>query len=257
VTLAFVIGKSALPRERVEAKLSQGMGETLQRVERIFLTLFQDLREVYRLIWRDRQLFFVMASVLLLAVLGASIYVLVIVIVQSQMGWGTKGIGFLGGIVAGGLILGSLLIGTFGSRWDKRQTILLGFTLIGLIMVAFARSFTFVLLAPLAFLGGMILAPVMISQDTLLHETVPAEARGRIFSTREQILNAAYALTAVIVGIVVALLPRLGARNSYRVTLFALGALFVLLSLAGEVFLVRRNNSHPPSTPPVAEGPST
>jgi MFS family permease len=159
------------------------------------------------------------------------------------MKWGTKGIGFLGGITAGGMILGSFLIGTFGSRWDKRQTILLGFVLIGVIMAAFARSFTFALLAPLAFIGGAILAPVMISQDTLLHEIVPAEARGRIFSTRELILNTAFALTAVIVGVVVTLLPLLGARDPYRVALFALGALIVLLGLIGEVLLRRRGNA--------------
>ncbi len=245
LTLSFVIGRAVTHRESryIGAKLSQNMGETMQRVERVFLSLFQDLREVYRLIRRDRKLFYVLTSVLLLAVLGGSIYILVVVIVQSQMRWGTKGVGFLGGIVASGMIPGSFLIGTFGSRWDKRQTILLGFTLIGLIMIAFARSFTFALLAPLAFIGGAILAPVMISQDTLLHEIVPAEARGRIFSTREQILNTAFALTAVIVGIMVALLPHLGARNPYRVTLFALGALIVLLSLIGEILLLRRGKA--------------
>ena len=243
LTLSFVIGRAVKPREPVVAKLSQGMGETVQRIERVFLALFQDLQEVYRLIRRDRKLFYVLVSVVLNAILGGSVYVLVIVIVQSQMRWGTKGVGFLGGITAGGMILGSFLTGTFGGRWDKRQTILSGYILIGGIMAMFARSFTFALLAPLAFLGGMILAPIMISQDTLLHEIVPEEARGRIFSTREIIINFSFALTAVIVGIVVALLPHLGARNPYRVTLFALGTLIVLLSLAGEILLVRRNNS--------------
>lgn len=240
VTLAFVMSKAVKPREPIAAKLSQGTGETVQRVERVFLALFRDLREVYRLIRRDRKLFFVLASIIFLAVIGGSVYVLVIVIVQSQMNWGTKGVGFLGGITASGMILGSFLIGTFGSRWDKRQTILLGFFLIGTIMAAFARSFTFLLLAPLAFLGGMILAPVMITQDTLLHEIVPAEARGRIFSTRELILNASFALTALFIGILVILLPLLGAKNPYRVALFALGAMILLIAGSGELLLLHR-----------------
>jgi len=255
VTLAFVISKAVKPREPVAAKLSQDMGEALQRVERVFLALFQDLREVYRLIRRDRKLFYVLASVILLAILGGSVYVLVIVIVQSLMKWGTKGIGFLGGITAGGMILGSFLIGTFGSRWDKRQTILLGFVTIGVIMAAFARSFTFLFLAPLAFLGGMILAPVMISQDTLLHEIVPGEARGRIFSTRELILNTSFAITAVLIGILVTVLPLLGSREPYRVALFVLGALIFLIAGIGEILLLRRIR-RPPQTHPIAEGSS-
>jgi MFS family permease len=223
-------------------------------VEGVFLALFRDLGEVYRLIRRDRRVFHVMASVLQLAVISASIYVLVIVIVQSQMRWGTKGIGFLGGTVACGMIPGSFLIGTFGSRWDKRQIILLGYILMGSLMAAFARSFTFVLLAPLAFVGGMILAPIMISQDTLLHETVPAEVRGRIFSTRDLILNITFALGAVIVAIVDALLPHLGARNPERVTLFILGALILLLGLCGEALLLRRNRARARMSPKAREG---
>jgi MFS family permease len=257
LTLSFVIGRTAVPREPryIGAKLSQNMGETLQRVERVFLALFQDLREVYRLIRRDRRLFFVLAPSVLLAMIGGSVYVLVIVIVQSQMNWGTKGIGFLGGITAGGMILGSLLIGTFGTRWDKRQTILMGFALIGAVMASFARSFTFVLLAPLAFIGGAILAPVMISQDTLLHEIVPQEARGRIFTTREIIQGASFILTAVVIAILVILLPLAGAREPYRVALFALGALVFLIAGIG-VTILRRRIRRSPQTSPIAEGSS-
>lgn len=254
MTLSFLFIRTLKPRPPAAARPSQEVSEAVQRVEGVFRALFRDLHEVYRLIRHERKLSYVLASNLLNAILGGSIYVLVISIVQSQMHWGPKGVGFLGGSVAGGLILGSFLIGTFGSRWDKRQTILLGFTVIGLIMMAFSRSFTFALLAPLAFLGGTLLSPIMISQDTLLHEIAPAEVRGRIFSTRDIVLNTSFALTAVIVGIVVALLPRLGARNPHRVALFALGAIVLLLGLSGEILLLRRRPGRSSAPLKVQEG---
>jgi tyrosyl-tRNA synthetase len=38
---------------------------------------------------------------------------------------------------------------------------------------------------PIAFVGGAVLAPVMVSMDTLLHEWSPRGARGLVFSSRD------------------------------------------------------------------------
>ena len=96
--------------------------------------------------------------------------------------------GYLGGTLGAGMIVGSLLVGTVGSRWDKRQTILVGNTIIGLLMIVAGVFFSFGMFAPVAFLGGALLAPVMVSQDTLLHENAPPTARALIFSTKDLIL---------------------------------------------------------------------
>ncbi|MBK9980353.1 MAG: hypothetical protein IPP20_21020 [Gemmatimonadetes bacterium] len=45
-------------------------------------------------------------------------------------------------------------MGTVGSRWDKRQTILVGNTIIGLLMIVAGVFFSFGMFAPVAFLAG-------------------------------------------------------------------------------------------------------
>ena len=143
--------------------------------------------------------------------------------------------------MAGGMILGSLAIGTFGRRWDKRRMILGGCAVIGLIITLIGLTFSFRWLAPLSFLGGVLLAPVMVAQDTLLHELAPEDSRGLIFSTRELILSASFMLLALFVGGGVTLLSKAGVREPYRLGLVAVGLSICLTGAAGWLSAGRRS----------------
>ena len=144
----------------------------------------------------------------------------------------------LPGMLGGGMIAGSLLIGTVGSRWDKRQTILLGTATIGLLMLVGGIFFSFVVFAPVAFLGGALLAPVMVSQDTMLHESAPAEARALIFSTKDLILGGVFMLSALTVGGSIYLLGRLGVAEPYRLTLSGVGLAILATGVAGQLSFI-------------------
>jgi MFS family permease len=214
--------------------------ETMSLMERTFRRILDDLTEVLRIIRRDRIVFFVLSSVIMISIMGGAIYVLVTVIVQQVMNWGPKGVGFLGGTTATGMIVGSLLLGTLGRRMSKKHVILRGFTVLGVLIVVFSRAQSFVVLAPIAFLAGMLLAPIQISQDTYLHEVVPESVRGRIFSTKEITINAAFVASAVIIGFLAEkrFMEPLGFRDPERGVLMGVGIMIVLLSLFGQ-FLAR------------------
>jgi MFS family permease len=180
------------------------------------------------IIWRDHALRFAFLTVTLLGVIAASGYVLLVVSIQTVLAAGTKGVGLLGGMTAVGMIVGSLAIGTVGARFDKGTIILVSCTLLGVAMVLGAVAYTFAAMLPITLVGGALLAPIMVSQDTLVHEAAPPEARGMIFSTRDLVLGAVFVLTAWTVGGAVALAARAGWEAPYRVMLGVCGILFAL-----------------------------
>ena len=44
----------------------------------------------------------------------------------------------------------------------------------------------------MAFIFGSSIAPIMISSNTITHELIPQEARGRIFSSLEAVMHLAF-----------------------------------------------------------------
>lgn len=223
------IGINGLSRSRLSRSPdppADGKRIILTFATKAFRTIVRDLLEAYRLIYRDRAVLFVMASLLLLCVVGGSSYVLIIQVVQQTLAKGTAGVGMLAGAAAVGMLCSSFLFGMFGQRSNKRRVILVGFTIVGALMMISANVTSFSVFCLLGFIGGAALAPVMISQDTLLHEVVPELFRGRIFSAKEWTVNGVFMLTALIIGVTAEFV-------SVRSVLFGVGILVGLLGLAG------------------------
>jgi MFS family permease len=197
------------------------------------------VKSAFAIIRADRALRFVFLTIALIGVMVASGYVLLVVSVQTVLANGTKGVGLLGGVTAAGMIVGSLAIGTVGTRFDKGTIILGSMALLGLAMAAGAYFYTFAALLPIGLVAGALLAPVMVSQDTMIHEAAPPESRAKIFSTRELVLGGAFVLTAWTVGGTVALADRAGWEAPYRATLGVCGILFALVAAGAALAHVR------------------
>ena len=210
-----------------------------QAVKRELAHLVGDVKETWRCIRTDRTLRFAFETVVLLAAIAASVYVVMTASVQKVFGMGTRGVGFLGGLLAVGLILGSLFLGTVGSRWDKRQTIMVSCTVLGVLMVTGSLFFSFAAFAPIAVAGGAMLGPIMVSQDTLLHEGAPTASRALVFSTRDLVLGAAFMLSALLVGGAIAVVGAIGVGQPYRLALGSLGVLISAAGLTGEFGVLR------------------
>lgn len=213
--------------------------ETAAVVKGEMKNLWSDIRATIGIIRRDRDLRFVFFTVVLLGVLAASIFVILTASVQTVMGMGTRSVGYLGGLLAAGMVVGSLVIGTAGRAWNRRHIVLFGSFLMGAFMIVGAFWFSYQTFMPVAFLGGMVLGPVMISQDTLVHEVAPADARALIFSTRDLVLGAAFMGAALAVGTGVPVLEALGADESYRLALFIFGVLITAAAVGGELAVLR------------------
>jgi MFS family permease len=168
--------------------------------------------------------------VVVLGALAGSIFVILTAASIAVLGAGTRGVGFLGGLLAGGMIVGSLLVGTIGSRWDKRWMMVVGCLMMGVFMLGGSIWFSYAIFMPIAFAGGAVLAPVMVSMDTLLHEFSPRDARGLVFSTRDTVLGASFMAFNAVGGFSIALLNTV-AETPYAVAMFVFGLLVIVGTL--------------------------
>lgn len=234
VSMALLMSRHA---RRTAAHLSGR--EAAQVVRREMQHFASDMRQTLRLIRTDRDLRFVFYTVVLLGALAAAIFVIMTASVQVVLDEGTRGVGYLGGLLAAGMVVGSLAVGTVGKNWERRSMVLGGCFLMGAIMILCGIQYSFAVFMPVSFVGGLVLAPVMVAQDTLVHEAAPQASRALIFSTRDLVLGAAFMAGALVVGSGVPVLGVLGADEPYRLALFILGVLISTAALGGIAAVLR------------------
>ncbi|MBM3332882.1 MFS transporter [candidate division WOR-3 bacterium] len=217
--------------------LARRQGEEVK----LFITqqarMIHEVREAFNLVRGQPSVLFVYCSVVMMVILGAAVFVLYIPIIQGAkelgagLGLGTQGVGFVGAIGSVGLVLSSMGYGLLGHKLKKHIVMLTSFLVLGLVGAGLAVSRSFAPVAPLVFIAGLALSPVYIGMDTLLHESVPEAARGRIFSTRDWLLHLAFAVSAFVIG-------QMTNFVSTRRLLFAVSAIIAVASIVG--FLLTR-----------------
>lgn len=194
--------------------------------------LVHDVREALGLVRRTPGLQFAFGSLMLLGLFASTVYVAMTVSVQTVMGRGTRGVGYLGGLLAAGMVAGSLAVGTWGAGIRRERLITWGTVAIGCLMIAAGVWFSFRVFVPVAFIGGALLAPVMVTQDTLLHELAPRSGRAVLFSTKDLLVAGTFAGCAFLVGGVVYMLGASGVGEPYRWVLGLVGGVIVSAALA-------------------------
>ncbi len=159
-------------------------------------TIFSEIRDGLRYITKYSDMRFVVyVFFLLMAGLGA-ISCVIIVFIQHAFGTSTRDLGFLGMFLAGGLFFGAVLYGRFCQAMPKRRAIHLSFMASGIAIILFTmivnRYPNLLLGGALVGLLGLAISPIMVTTNTLAHETIPEEARGRIFSSLEAVIHLAF-----------------------------------------------------------------
>jgi len=198
---------------------------------------WSDIHEAWRFAVRTPPVLFVYGSVMTLVTAGAAFLILYIPIIQGStetatLQMGTRGVGYFAAIGSVGLILSSVGYGLIGHHVRRETVIIACCATLGGIAAVLPFVHHFGLVAPLAFIGGLAMTPIYIAMDTILHESVPADTRGRVFSNREWVMHLAFALNALVIG-------QLTRFVDNRRLLFAVGVL-VLAASAGGLFALAR-----------------
>lgn len=217
----FVLGMGAKvlfdPVQRLDFSLRREMGKSLH--------LFRnDLQELLVLIFHDRAVLFVMISVFVLPFVATIAYTVLIFLVQQKFNMGTAGVGWFGGVVGVGMLAGALLMGLIGRRFPRGPIVIASIGVLAVFFLIGPRFITAIFLYIVAFVAGAIYSFIGISQDTILQEDVMRGIRGRIFATKEFVIN----LTVTISSIIIALMSL--TYQPYAI-LFVIGLILGLISV--------------------------
>lgn len=205
-------------------------------VEVIRKSVFQEIKEGIIYFIRNKDIRFTAGIIFALWSALGSVYVVIIVFVQKTLHSATKDIGLLVMFLGLGLFLGSLVYGKFGQRVSHYKIIFASLISGGIMLTLFALGIyyypSFMLAAFLALCLGLIVAPIMIASNTIIHNVSDNGMLGKIFSSLEIVMHLGFILFMFISSM-------LAERFSQVLILVIVGCLLSLLGLVS-LFLNRR-----------------
>lgn len=237
---AFTISMMAISNNR-PFDIRQGVLTISRNIkETIRKSVFLQIKEGLRHIIADRQVRFVVFVLFLLFSGGGSIYVVIIVFIQQSLGSVTRDLGLMVGFFGLGLFLGALIYGRFGHRISKNKIIFLSLLFGGTSLTMFAILVKmypqFFIAASLTLLFGVSIAPVIVSSNTLIHEIIPEDMRGRVFSALEFVMHLGFLIFMFITSYIAEFIDRVW-------ILIFFGAVFFIFGLLG-IFNAKRSQHY-------------
>jgi len=224
----------AMMSRRISVKdVTEELKITKEALENSFRkSIFREVKEGLKYLTSYSEMrFIVYVFFLLMSGIGA-VSCVIIVFVQGAFGTSTRDIGLLGMFLAGGLLLGTMLYGRFGQKLSKKKTIYLSFTAGGaalILFTVFLRHHPNIFTAgALSGLLGMSFSPIMSCTNTLIHEIIPEDVRGRVFSSLEAVIHLAFLVFMFVSAYAAKFVDRFW-------ILIIVGIIFTLSGLAGYV----------------------
>ncbi|MDP2941872.1 MAG: MFS transporter [Candidatus Omnitrophota bacterium] len=204
--LSFLVSAGLIFFISKKARSSVGLGRVGKEiVEVIRKSVFQEIKEGIQYFIKNKEIRFTAGIIFVLwSALGA-VYVVLIVFVQQALHSATKALGLLIMFLGIGLFLGSLVYGRFGQKVSHYKAIFISLTLSGLMLVIFAVAISrypyFNLAALLFLLLGVLISPIMIASNTIIHQSSDNGMLGKIFSSFELLMHLAFLLFMFITSI--------------------------------------------------------
>ena len=156
-------------------------------------SIFSDIREGIKYVFANPSLRFVFSTIFMLMSAAGALYIVVIVFIQQVFSSVTRDLGVLSIFLGVGFFLGALMCGRFFNKISKVRIIFLSLIACGIFIGSFAvllKIFSQLYIAMiLSVLIGISVGPIFISGNTLIHEVIKSNMRGRIFSILGIIMN--------------------------------------------------------------------
>ncbi len=182
--LAFSIKERKKP---VSGRNPLPMREIIQK------SFFKDLLEGLKVFFFDRKIRFVTYTFFISASMVGALFVVGVVFIQETLESMTRDVGILGMFLFFGLLIGSYIYGKTGRNLPRVKTVFLSIFFSGISIDVFAlglkimKSVWFGSVA--IFFLGLSTAPLYVTANTIIHESIEAKFGGRIFSSIGIIIN--------------------------------------------------------------------
>ncbi|MBD3426893.1 MAG: MFS transporter [Candidatus Omnitrophica bacterium] len=228
------------PKEKL-ANVKEELDMTRKIIEKSIRTnVWSEIVEGFGHMFRKDKMKMVTSTFFLLMAGAGSIFCIIIVFIQNSFGSVTEDLGIFGVFLGLGLFLGTMLYAKYGQQISKTRAMSAGFIFCGIGICLFA---VYANQDPLLVVGGVLImlvgaaaAPILTCANTLIHVLVPAEVRGRIFSSMEAVVHLAFLvfmfLTAALSKVV-----------SNFIILMTCGLVFTFVGVIGVVFARKKEEN--------------
>ncbi len=156
-------------------------------------SVFQEVKEGIVYFTKNKDIrFTAVISFILWSALGA-VYTVIIAFVQQELKSATKDLGLLVMFLGIGLFFGSVVYGRFGHKLSHYKVIFVSMISNGIMLIIFsvgiARYPYFSVAALLAFSLGVLISPIIIASNTIIHNAGSNGMLGKIFSSLEIVMH--------------------------------------------------------------------
>jgi MFS family permease len=234
----FLNSSSSTGEDRGEEDSNQARESTGKVIRSAIKVFFRDVKEVLKLVVKDKLVLLVMASIWISVFVAGVSYTILIYLVQQYLKMGTSGVGVFSGILAVGMILGAVILGLLKPSINKPKIVVFSIMGYGILFLFGQFYIKFWFLVIIAIISGVIFSWITIAQNTILQEQVSVLIRGRIFSTKEFFGSVAFIITTFIIGAI-------GDLTNVRLVLAVVGLFLIIISFLG--FLLIKSIKHQPT----------
>lgn len=220
--LIFFISKKSYSNARCLREVGKDIVEVIKK------SVIEEIKEGSLYLFKKRDLRFSIGIIFILwSALGA-IYVVLIAFVQNNLHSATKDLGLLIMFLGTGLFLGALIYGKFGQRLSQYKTIFVSLIFSGIMLIIFALGISnypyFYVAAALSLLIGIVISPIMIASNTIIHKVSDNDMMGKVFSSLEIVMHLGFLLFMFISSL-------LAEKFSNAAMLIAVGCLVIVVGL--------------------------
>jgi len=195
-------------------------------------SVWGELREGFAYLASHKEIRFIINILFTLLAAAGAVYVVIIVFIQESFQSVTKDLGILAVCLGLGLFSGAILYGKWGKRIAWYKTIFFALFFGGLMLILFAllvHAFPNILMAmALSFVLGLIIGPIFIASNTIVHLVCEEGMRGKVFSALEIVIHFAFLVTMLLSSWISEFVPRVS-------VLIAVGAVVSAVGLYGFV----------------------
>ncbi len=193
-------------------------------------SIFTELKEGFQYLIKHKEIRFIINMFFVLLSAAGAIYVVIIVFIQQSFSSVTKDLGILAVLLGVGLFLGAIGYGKWGRKFAWYKIIFVCLLTGGLMVILFAltiqHSPNLRVAGILSVILGMILGPIFIASNTVVHVVSDENMRGKVFSALEVVIHFAFLATMVVSSVLSEFIPRVW-------ILVGVGGLFTIVGVIG------------------------
>jgi len=188
--------------KRVKVSRAQFLKTSKEIVGPLRKSVWLEIKEGFFYLVNHKEIRFVINILFTIMAAAGSVYVVLIVFIQQSFHSITRDLGILAVCLGCGLFVGAVSYGKWGKQFLWHKTIFFSLFFGGIMLVLFAfmvHNYPNIIGAMLlAFFLGVVVGPIFIASNTIVHLVSEEGMRGKVFSALEIVIHFAFLIAMLI-----------------------------------------------------------